>query len=393
MRIADSLILGIGLMLVLTIPAVCSATELADLPIGHLKITDGPDGKINVEARCVPTKDLITAICSKGNLALTFETECLTYDSVWFPERFRAPAEWFPLLGNPGIHCIVSEDSCRAIAIDKERYDVTLNESQIKEKAAPPLDIKMPKSGIETGLLIFKGQVIPPPYSIECESKKDGEAVLSVNGVTIQTVAKPEQRSVPAAELPKSGQFEDETALSRYVWKTLYPEKIKSGLTPEQALDEIATFASGQSIVASVVKDESPNRLEVVLKEDLWRESPIPDPLFPVNYDFETGNPPPQPFSPAGPVDIIRSQCNLLTESLERGNCIILDEDIVLTPSREALTQFLPGLEATEGMSVLQEECILNEVLRMKMTARSVAVALDEGRAKLVQALEQLLEK
>jgi hypothetical protein len=209
-----------------------SLTAYADLqvlPLGHLKITDGEGGKINVEARCVPTRELILAICEKGHLKATFQSECHTFSSVWFPNRFDSPEVWLLIVGNPGVYCRVRGDECTVINTKDLGYDTSLSESALEESVVSPIQAATPAQGIDSGLFFFCGYPISPPYAVKY-IKDDGKGIgnILINGISVKKKRIPQVPPRTLPELPSSGQLESVEDLCTYVSKTKYPQLLSA---------------------------------------------------------------------------------------------------------------------------------------------------------------------
>jgi hypothetical protein len=67
----------------------------ADLPIGHLEITPGEDGKINVKARCVAAQELLAQLAPLMNKPIAGRENVHGLVTVYLADEYREPVFWF----------------------------------------------------------------------------------------------------------------------------------------------------------------------------------------------------------------------------------------------------------------------------------------------------------
>ena len=92
------------LSIVMTGGAALAATaSVASFPIGHLKVDVGEDGTFYVEARCVPTKDIIDEIARKTGRTVVYDCDVHAYGSFAARRVFRDTDDFqfFPALTEP----------------------------------------------------------------------------------------------------------------------------------------------------------------------------------------------------------------------------------------------------------------------------------------------------
>lgn len=386
--IARKIQVAVSLLVLAMVASGFAKADLADLPIGHLKITDGPDGKINVEARCVPTKDLIAAICAKAALTPVFSVECKTYDSVWFPNGSMHPVEWFTLLSNPGIACLIKDSTCEVRAAQPEQYDSTLEDGEILRNAGKQPEAVNKKKGIRRGLIFVNGVLIRPPYSMKVKEDENHNARIFLNNLTMEVFSELPRTVAEAAALPASGQFEHYSATLIYVCRKLYPALRKKGLSKEDAVQEVCKFLRQQNIVDRVTTNETLNPMV------LFKDNPLhaPTSAFDPDYDFENG-PPQKRDGPSPPIVQARSEAERLRKMLANNECVIVAKDIRIHPTPSDLRQLTARVNMARGFSIVKLECLLAEVLGgQKEIARQMAVAASRDSDAFINAINQYLE-
>lgn len=367
-----------------------SLADLRTLPIGHLKIIDGPEGKINIEARCISTKELISVICEKGKLTPLFEIECRTYDSVWLPGVVMIPTDWFTFLGNPGIHCSIKDGSCRVMANNQDQYDVSLTEAEIFNRMPSPQNAILAKEGINSGLLICDGQVITPPYDVSFRDTQENTAEVTVNKVVIEIVKSVGTiKTVTPPTLPPSGQFINYSELCKYLMLDFYPNLCRKGFDKENALKEVYSFLQKQSLIEKVLPD-FPTGPAAILKGTSGR----PQPLFSMNYNFDNGSFIREGRELASSTYQAQEKVADIIDRLKKDTCMIISQDVILQPDRTAMKSLLEKALQGKDVSIQQAECLLNEELSgQKQIARLMAVRLHNNRADFIRNLKKYVEK
>jgi len=213
------------LSIVMTGGAALAATaSVASFPIGHLKVDAMEDGTFNVEARCVPIKDIIDEIARKTGRTVVYDCDVHTYGSINARGVFRDAEDLqvFPAL------TIIDEDegkTWRIKADPQSTYNPALTEQQILDSYTPIQPVTPAKGTpgtIDSGIFVFNGQYVPRPYKFETKVISDTEIHSTINGLLVVLHHSPKPEPLPV--LPESGQFDDWESLQESVTYVLVPQ-------------------------------------------------------------------------------------------------------------------------------------------------------------------------
>ena len=297
---------GLVIAACLVVCAGTTAASVSDLPIGYLKITDRPDGKIAVDARCVASKTLIEELCRRAGKKVEFETSCLTYTSIEAGGRWATAEKWLYFVEPIGLICKVEGDVCRVKAGDPmSRYDVSLTEDQVRDAvdaAYPTQKPVSPATGVRGSILVIDGQYVPPPFEVKIVSNPDKTRALTVNGLVYdrEPAEHTPQPTSDICKLPPSGQLKNMDNLRAYVLFTLYPKLVREGRSVKENLQTVADFLNQQEMVEAAFLTEDADKYKG--KYTLLGGGPlivVPKgtnealPVFSMDYDYDTGTMPP----------------------------------------------------------------------------------------------------
>jgi hypothetical protein len=390
--------IGRALLCVLALLGVCAyAADLADWPIGHLKITPGPDDTINVEARCVATADLITQLAAlSGSSAVHFDEPCRTYVSISRPDRYEPPAFWIQLAATFGYLAVSREDSVWRVRPISGAYDSSLTDDEIyreyrKDSSSP---LPMPAGqGVSSGVLIYDGVFVPPPYRVTTrQHEESGNMEVLVNGLVLEIVPVTSGKITNVPALPPNGQFEHSKPLLSYIAHDLYPRVLATSGSPADALEASVEFARSQHIVEFAKTTEDGPHVPAVVK---FRDTAVETNLLPMNYDFEmgrlTGG---SGITPENAFAHAEKAKRHVEERLQRGSVIAHSTyggGQVEFCAPGLIEKFLADVELAATLPIHQAECVLSEIANPKI-ARSLAANLAAGVEEgLVSALANAL--
>jgi hypothetical protein len=367
----------------------------ADLPIGHLKVTPGEGGKINVEARCFPTQSLIETLATTAGAAVTFDKPSLTYVTVWRPERFEPPEFWIKLVAvlSGQFQAREEKGTWRVYSpLDPDPpYDPSLSQPQILSRyggRSPTTVVASGSNSIDSGLYILDGIPVPSPYLVIVQEDPDGSRHILLNGMVIRTIPPKIQgiHNVPA--LPGSGQFAEINDLCRYVAFDLYPRKLAETGSPAEAVAAAVRFAKTQQIVESVLDERKPVYLR-------FRGLSASLSLFGLNYDFDRGTIIGMGTSAGEPQT---HQAGPIKEDIEhalQNGSVIVDSDFgqVTLSGQHALQEFRDLLNLAAPLSVHEAECVLSELIEDRAMSRELAANLPGSANDLLRGLNSALAK
>jgi len=373
----------------------CSAQAsdgLSELPVGHLKITQGVGGNINVQARCVPTKELLETLAGRMGMPIVFEKPCHTYVSIWFPHKQSPPEQWMDFIAGFGgeTNCVNKDGVWRVYSLAlSPRYDCSLTEGHIRQrfrgrKIHPP---RPPASGVFGGLLLLKGRFIPGPYQIKYTVGTNSACYVTVNGLEVRSIPPPppprDMSTVP--DLPESGQFTDRESLRMYIIFRLYRNLLTES-TPREALAQVAEFLDGQDIVERVLNHAFPVYVQ-------FKHAKPGSSIFPVNYDPETG----QVISRSGPsgpaaTEQVERYVHSLEERLSTPTVLVRSGGVqVGFASPQVIMRFAEVISVAKHLPLLQAECLLAEIVEDRALSRELAANLGPDYAALEAALAAML--
>jgi hypothetical protein len=393
--------IGRALLCMLAVLGVYSyASDLADWPIGHLKITPGPDDTINVEARCVATADLITQLAAlSGTSAVRFDKPCRTYVSVSRPDRYEPPAFWIDLVSDLGRFGTLRENNAWHVRYPSlGNFDASLAEHEIYRTYKKDTSGARPTpagQGVSSGVLIYDGVFVPPPYLVTTrQNEESGNPEVLVNGLVLSTVpVKSGSKTLSVPALPADGQFEDYDDFLRYTWG-VYAEVLARTGSPAEALAASADFARSQDIVefVEIVAEGLYAPASIKFRTSLHEMG-----LFPIHYDFDVGGVR-ESWSDSG---LTLEDATVRAEEVRRNIERRLQGATVIVHFRGGrnefrgrieIGKFLANVELAATLPVHQAECILAETLSPPILARSLAANLAAGVERgLVSALANAL--
>lgn len=381
-------LLWIALALVADVNRSANATEIQDLDVGHLKITEQPGtGLINVEARCVRMTDLIEAVANVAGLPVTFDRQYNTYVSLNFPGVFQTPLKWIDTAANRGgyLHAEVNNDRIRvyrALVMADLRAEMTASALEEAYRTGAEL-AERPQTGLQRGAYFYAGHYIPPPYQVYTVPLDEGGFGISINGLNHDVVSGPNPAAAEpvAVELPESGQFTDFANLQKYIETNLYPSLLR-GRQPAIARDLILEFVTSQELVESVVNsDENP-------RVNIWHNGHVlPIRLFTMNYDLNTGTI--ENMAATTDADRMKNADNKakgLVTRLENGSFVFRSSyGIVAGVSGfEELEHFQQIISKIGSVDTLQLECLLKEIVHSRQLARELAANVPPYKAEVL---------
>jgi len=374
---------------------------LTDLPIGHFKLNERPDGTINVEARCVETTQILETLAQRTSKPIVFDKPCNTFTSFWNPKKWSPAEEWLDyiagLSSNGILVCRSTNGKWKVSGLDRPGvFDPGLSGSEIlaRYKKAEVVATKS-SDGIQSGALFLNGLFIEPPYKITTLDGGTGKSKVLVNGL-LWTECSGFQ--VPRAEeqpsLPSSGQFAKGATLQDYVNRTLYPNLLAEGKTEEEAFREVAVFLRGQSIVDTVyLKEEDPGnrmfRIGPVLVK--LKGHPMGTSVFDANLDLHTG------VLGTGPA-VNRTSLEHATEIADDLSKRLQARHLVIRGSNGALAvlkggaanEFTNRLDDARSQRVEVAESLISETIDDRLIAREIAANLANAPAAMFAILRGL---
>ncbi len=378
-----------ALPLVLAIGGTALAEEVTSLPIGHLKVTVGENGKINVEARCVPTKDIINEIAKQTGRTVVYDCDVQTFGSVYRPNSWT-DAEWWASTPTVSPHAEIEEEGgiwhLKADIVSD--YDPALTDAQIVESCTTSVQPVTPAKGAEgtldTGILVYNGHYIPGPYKVETVAPDASHINVTINGLVMASHDSPS--SVPKAAkplpvLPESGQFDDYASLQNYVSYVLFPQLVDE-YGSNSAREKVNDFLKTQRIVKRILSDEElthigfPTNFWVMLNSD---GPEIPYNILIAGLDPQTGR-----LLEEYRMDSLTTEEKLgmhlesLRQSLERPELILIEEghvQINISDLHE-LTRLTDVVANGQALSITQAECLIADVVEDHHAARDLAIGL-----------------
>jgi hypothetical protein len=267
------------------------SADITQLPIGYLKASDDSNGTVTVEARCVPAKEIIEAAAKQSDLAVTFEVPVFHYASV-------ACKTFSPKEGE-SLGAVIRSVGLKA-SQDKQGWHVwgtrspggreseiyKLSPEEILSQYKHVVEPKTPNDGISNGsILIYNGHFVPPPYQVVA-SIHPKTIDVSINGLEISHLRNPEKEVAYSPSPVEPRDFPTKDSLIKYALHSLYPLLLHNH-PPKECVTQVVEFLKKQPLVLDVVNPEGkdPHGIAVVFKDF----PDIPFPLFPGNYDFDTG--------------------------------------------------------------------------------------------------------
>ena len=380
--------------------------DLSDLPVGHLKIKDGQNGTINVEARCVPLQSLIEEMCRRLGKQPLFESPCLVYSSVYRPDVFHAPDQWLDLMEGDGVHCILDKNRCTVRSLGQlTGYHVNLPEEMIRTVLPLPIpEAVTPKEGITGSVFVYAGTYVRAPYLVECRVEPDKSWRLTVNGIVVRTIPPRKQPAKPKdVQLPPSGQFEDRMDLMRYVDRVVYPRALAEGLGQSGALNAVKEFLKTQSVVEEVLEEKNKDTYRGRVKH--FASGPLQiimkgfpgeaECVFSSDYDFKNGLVPNARIVDLPDDALAKRNADEFTQMFRGGNVVFCYAagGRGCFPGETYAARLIKALDAARALPLLQAECILGEVVTDRLTARYMAVRLLPDCPEFRTALEALVRR
>ncbi len=389
-----------SLSLILAISGQALAADVRSLPIGHLKVTVGENGKINVEARCVPTKDIINEIARQTGRTVVYDCDVQTYASIYRPDSWSDAVWWASNINvSPGARIEEEGNIWHVKAEISPNYDPALTEADVIEScttSVPPMvSAKGTDETLDTGILVYKGHYIPGPYFLGTETPDDYHSNVTINGLVVASFdrtppePKPEQ---PLPALPESGQFEDKNSLSRYLSYVLLPQLVdKYG--PETAKEKIRDFLKTQRIVSRILSDEVSIYDPVIVITYIDKPDIPADPII-GPMDINTGRPLKDNMSVnITAKEMAQTQLDFYRQNLGEPEVLMIQENGVQggVASYMNLKWLLDAVVSGSGLSILQSECLLNELFGGDRTyARAMAVNIRENSEAFIDKLQAL---
>ncbi len=382
------------------------ATSLSDLPIGHLKVTVGDGGLINVEARCVPTKDIINEIAQKTGKTVVYDCDVKTYGSVYQSvEQWKAPKWWVSKENTaPGVS--IREDGNvwhvkASYSPESRKYDAALTEAQIVDSCTtsihPVLLTEATEGALDTGILIYNGHYVPGPYKVETTADNSGRMNVQINGLVVESLdTTPPESPEPPSSLPDSGQFDDRVKLGMYLSYVLLPQMVDE-YGPDVAPQKIRDFLKTQSIVGRILTPEESS--DYPYPNNIWIEF-ADHPGAPVNaiiggIDMQTGKPSEDnvPMSSFTVDENVQSMLRVYNKYLGRSGVLICGKNQIVIDivNLDNLKRFPDAVASENTMSILQTECLIHEIVPERPIARLMAVNLRENADALVNRLQRML--
>ena len=400
---------------------VCAQTpaeELWNLPIGHLDIQKRDDGMINVSARCIPLTDLVEALSEHLGKPVIFDYPCRSYVSLHNPDRWMPAEKWLDLAAfraawmkmkaqADGYHIQWSRPQSTS-------YDPALSDQEIRAEAGSSRpSARTPETGIESGVLIFRGHYVPGPYEVAYEQQRDKTCTITVNGLPVLGLPawnKLEPYGKPILRpLPDSGQFEDHEELMHYVMGWLSSGDL-ADVPWEEARKTVIEFLRGQNIIDIVVTpdmtaeeagmEESEFRNRAAYTTTIlcrFRGIPVVTGLLPCNFDVHKrriAN-----YAPYSSAEKQERQAeetaDWLRRSLSRG-AIHFAHTLGHSVDMRGMepTSRLLALSSEEVLKqpVLARECLFYELVADREMARELAVNLPQYAGSLTVVLEEILQ-
>ena len=404
---------------------VCAQTlaeELWNLPIGHLDIQKRDDGMINVSARCIPLTDLAEALSGYLGKPVIFDYPCRSYVSLHNPDNWMPAAKWLDLGVGLATQMKASAESdgyhVRRIGetggYDPSDYDPALSDQEIQAVAALPRPVApTPETGIESGVLIFRGHYVPGPYEVAHKQHWDKTCTITVNGLPVLGLPawnKLEPYGKPILRpLPDSGQFEDRQKLRDYLMGWLSSGDL-ANVPWEEARPIVIEFLRGQKLIDIVLTPdmtaeeagmaESQFRNVVGCTSTLlcrFRGAPVATGLLPCNFDVHKrriAN-----YAPYSTAEAQEKQAEKAVASLERS----LSRGAIHFAHALGHSVDMGGLEPTSRLlglcsqemlaqPLLARECLFYELVADREMARELAVNLPQYGGALASALEGILQ-
>jgi hypothetical protein len=333
---------------------------------------------------------LLETLAAKTGKPIVFDQPCNTYVSILHPDKIAPPEKWLDYVAGLGamLNCTLKEDGAwhvYALSLNP-LYEPALTEQEILDKyrlAVSPASSA--SSGIDKGLVFYRGALIPPPYDVTWQITGEGRAEIAVNGIAVRQVI---QRSAISAvrevpDLPASGQFEETEPLRRYVAFGLYPSLLTS-MSPDEAREAAIRFLETQEIVEALLDDDAGRNIAVRFAGQSWRSE-----IFPENYDYELGD-----VSEARGIAGKSVDEDAMHSATEFESW--LSQDRIVVYSKSGVILLHPGLSAqlanslklARDLSPVQAECVLAEVLEDRGLARELAANLPESYDRAIDLLE-----
>ncbi len=384
------------------------AASLSDFPIGHLMVTVRDDGLMNVEARCVPTKDIINEIAKKTGKTVIYDCDVKTYGSAYRPvDQWRAP-EWWASNENtaPGVSIIEDGNVWHVKAsysTESKEYNAALTEAQIVESCTTsihPVKLTEATEGtLDTGILIYNGHYVPGPYKVETTADDSGRMNVEINGLVVASLdTTPPESPGPPPSLPDSGQFEDKGSLLNYLSDVLLPQMVDE-YGPDDARQKICDFLETQSIVGRILTPEESS--DYPYPDNIWIEF-ADHPGAPLNaiaggIDMQTGRHivDDVPMSSSTVDENIQSLLREYNMHMSKFGVLIYGDNhgYIGISNLDNLKRFSDAVASENTMSIPQTECLISEVIGIRFVARSLAVNLRENADALVSRLQRMLSE
>ncbi len=381
-------------------------TDLADLPIGHLKIVEGERDTFGVEARCASAMDLLRSIADRTDKPIVFDNPCFTYVSIPGRTRLMKPEEWLDLIACTASEgsLTVRQEACswRVSGTAEAKYDPSLDDASIIDAfSKESFQANTPKTGLEGGVILYDGHLIAGPYSIEQRTETVDRAAVYVNDVKVMTLSRLPCARQFSKEMPASGQFSSIDDLVTFINVAEFPRLIEEGLTPLQALQKLADFLKGQNLVVAVELDTN---LEPYVKHPFGqgplkaRFKGLERVLIPVlahGCNLTTGKSPAfqaDKLPANSPAERAKQEADLLRRCIEKKELILLSRigGTVMLQRGTVLSSFLARLDLAHQLPLLQAECIIDEVIEDRAIARSVAAGLSSDYHAIRDAVVRL---
>ena len=378
--------------------------DFLKLPLGTVHITESEegDGRVGVEARCVPVKDLLEMLARRAGKPLVWDTPgpVRTYVSVCYPGRLRLPEAWIDSIPcTLGGLLFQNKDGVLRLAgpVHPHIYDPCLSEGEIVGRFRMTGTPTRPRQGITGAVLILNGRYIPGPYHVAVRPNNTGAYEVLINGLVVARHDPPSPRPAappPPPQLPASGQFESFKDLRQFMERVFYPKALEEqGM--EKAIESTVVFLRNQQIIAGFHGDPTPP-----FSVEPADGSGIVT-VFVVNFDFKTAkyrnmagmlfdwNSPPRPVVP--PETRAAESEASLRQNLSQPHVLMLPKFQSYGEVPD-IARLRAAVCAAQGLPLYQRECIFGEFYgaTYRRRARLLAVNMQQDATELCAALDEL---
>lgn len=360
-------------LLICSMTNIVHATELSDLPIGHLAVTVKNNGKINVEARCVPTQAIINAICEKVGLISKFEKEIYSYDSIYIPNLYDEYSAWFRMLRNEALLWNINGNICEVnLKCDDPISDVTIKQ-ELLNNVICPINKNNTHNGV-MGIIFVDGRIMYPPYKIDMECiDNDDKIQIIINDIVVDEYSDKYNKQ----QVNRNVEYYED--LCRYIYDVYYPRLRQNKIDIDKSLSEVKNYLKKDNKVKDVIHNVNRGRLEILFDDEYFGDEYYP--VFPQNYDYEIGK--------IVPLENLKSQKEMAENKMQKifyninkrniifnykSHCVILE--------REKCKETLEVYKKYSDKGIYEIECLLNEITKTRKISRPLALTYKNNELK-----------